>query len=171
MRFLVVLSIVLVICNAQQCSSFIQGEYICSFDDVNSNLGSANNILIEFTSDEKFVVNSNNPDCVKNDEGSYEFAYDEIILHIGSSCSGPVSLFDDNDILRDYTFSSTCDEFSGNIFRDNDTEKGFLSCVLNNDSSNSSSSRNSSSSSSDDSSSSILLVNLLFLLSIILTMI
>ena len=153
---LLLLFLVIGCCNAQ-CSSFVLGNYICSFDDTQSNLATANNILITITGSSTFQVTSENPDCGENNSGTYEITSDEIILRIGSSCRGPVSLFDDNDdndVLRDIEISSDCDAFSGTDFGENGLPKGFLDCSLNGNGNNSPSSSSSSDSSSDSSSSS-----------------
>ena len=174
-------------CNAQ-CSSFVRGKYICSFDDSRTNLATANNILITISSSSTFKISSDDPDCGENNSGTYEITSDEIILHIGSSCDGPVALFDDNDdndVLRDIEISSGCDAFSGTDYRDDGSPKGFLDCVLSNgnnspsssSSSDSSGSPTSNSSSSDDPSSSpsssaiLVMTNLILSLSLLFMLI
>lgn len=177
-----------VICYSQNsCSSIKAEEYICTFIDENPSLAIADDILITVLSDEKFVVNSDNPDCSPNDKGTFYYNLDEgkIGMRIGSSCSGPVSLFNDNDdtdTIRDYILPPTCDAFSGTVYTQGGTLKGEISCEMNGNSfsqslsfsssnsrsSDSSSSDSSSSdSSSNDSSSTMLIVNLLLIFSVI----
>lgn len=91
MRIFSLLLLFLVIgCCTAQCSSFVRGNYICSFDDGNTNLATANNIKITVLNSTVFEIFSTNPDCGDRNFVSYQILSDEIILRIeGGSCQGP----------------------------------------------------------------------------------
>ena len=128
-------SLFIILSNAQSCLLIQPAEYTCTFVDANPNLAVANDIQITVYDEETFFVNSDNPDCSPYDRGT--LYYDDlseglIYMRISGSCSGPVSLFnnnDDSDVLTDFTIN--CDSFSGTVYTSTSllNLKGDLSCV------------------------------------------